>query len=193
MSPLLKALLASAILIISFAGCSRNTTEPVTTPIEVSTPIPMVAITAVTLDPVEVTEVPVAMPDPVVVEMITEEPIVVQDPIEDELPIEPVIYTAVFTGRIIYESGLPVTGNLIIAVGDDWNSFAYTDSNGAFSIEVIGDTRFIFSALSPFTAETSYCSYISSLMVEESTTSEGFDCNITTPIDICIENSINYP
>ena len=163
---MIRKILLSIVLAASLIGCDGNTKEAVTYPAPTTAPV------------------------------IVEVPVIIEEPVIDETPttiIEPYIYTAVFTGRIVYENGLPVTDNLIIAVGDDWESFSYTDSNGTFSIDVRGDTRFMFSALSPFTVEPTYCKYITPLMVEEYTTSGGFDCNITTPIDICVENSINYP
>lgn len=98
-------------------------------------------------------------------------------------------YDSAFTGRIVYEDGTPYKRGVVKASGITWQSFAMTDDNGNYSVQVKGDDRFIFSAGSPF-GDFIFYSYENPLLVPAGEVSEAYDCTYDIEIIMCIENNI---
>ena len=96
------------------------------------------------------------------------------------------VYDSKFSGRIIYEDKSPYKRGAIKAQGSGWVSYALTDDNGSFSFGVRGDSRFIFSAYSPY-GDYIFYSFDGQLIVPRYSEDGAYECEYNEEILECYE------
>ncbi len=113
----------------------------------------------------------------------------VSDPPEAELKIcQAREFDSVMIGRVVYEDSSPYKRGSVKAQGDDWESVAVTGDDGGFELGVAGDSRFIFSAYSPFGDNVFYV-YAEPLVIPKYSTSEAIICQFGIDIVTCYEDA----
>lgn len=98
-------------------------------------------------------------------------------------------YDSKFVGRIVYPDKSPYKRGSIKAEGDDWVSHAMTDDNGEFEIEVMGDSRFFFSAYSTY-GDFKFYPYAVPLIVQQEDIGSAYECEYDVDVFTCYENNV---
>lgn len=96
------------------------------------------------------------------------------------------LFNGIFTGYIFLEDGRPYSNGTVKASGDNWESLGYTDEFGEFKIEVFQESRFIFSAFSPF-SDNKFYPYSTPIAINEEETDISYDCIYDTLLEECFQ------